>query len=185
VRSMIPRRLCRLLPAVLVALVAAALPPAAHAASGCPGGDNMPAELGTSAVRRTTLCLLNAERSAQGVPPLRQDMKLARAARRHSRDMVAHLYFAHESRSGAPFSARIARTGWMRSRTGWSLGENLGWGSDALATPQAMMTAWMHSAAHRKNLLQRRFHVVGIGVANGVPITGGAAGDTYTTDFGS
>ena len=73
----------------------------------------------------------------------------------------------------------------MRSRTGWSLGENLGWGSGALATPQAMMTAWMKSAGHKQNLLNRHFHVVGIGVADGVPIAGGAAGGTYTTDFGS
>jgi uncharacterized protein YkwD len=42
----------------------------------------------------------------------------------------------------------------------------------------------MHSAGHRHNLLQARFHVIGIGIGAGAP-TGGGSGRTYTTDFGS
>jgi uncharacterized protein YkwD len=97
--------------------------------------------------------------------------------------MVAHRYFAHESRSGAPFSARIAATGWMRSRPHYVVGENLGWGSGRLATPRAMVRGWMHSAPHRTNILEPRYRVIGIGVAVGVPM-GGGGGATYSTDFG-
>jgi uncharacterized protein YkwD len=145
----------------------------------------MPAELGARATRVKTLCLLNAERRAHGLQPLRQDRKLGRAARRHSRDMVAYGYFAHESRSGAPFSARIASTGWMRSRHDWILGENLAWGSGDRATPQAIVAAWMASPGHSENILKAKFRVIGIGLASGVPIANGGIGATYTTDLGS
>src|SRR4051794_1849031 len=63
-----------------------------------------------------TLWSLNAVRSRQGLPPLRLDTRLSRAARRHSRDMVVRRYFAHESITGAHFSRRIAATGWTRGR---------------------------------------------------------------------
>ena len=105
--------------------------------------------LRAAASATTTLCLINAERHAHGVKPVRHDAKLYRAAIRHSRDMVAKRYFAHESRSGARFSARIARTGWMNGRGRWAVGENLGWGSGTQATPRSIVAAWMHSAGHR------------------------------------
>jgi uncharacterized protein YkwD len=96
--------------------------------------------------------------------------------------MVAHRYFAHESRSGAPFSARIAGTGWTHSRRSYVIGENIGWASGSLATPRAMVRAWMHSAPHRANILDGRFHLIGVGVAVGSPL--GGSGATYSTDFG-
>src|SRR6185436_188692 len=72
------------------------------------------ADCADAAPPSAVLGLLNAARAAHGAPPLRLDRRLARAARGHARDMVAHRYFAHESRSGERFTARIARTGWMR-----------------------------------------------------------------------
>jgi uncharacterized protein YkwD len=73
-----------------------------------------PAQLSASALRATTLCVLNQQRAAHGVRPLRRGAKLVTAAKRHSRAMVARKFFAHDSLSGAGFSQRIARTGWMR-----------------------------------------------------------------------
>ena len=179
------RRLARLLPAILAALTAALVPSTANAASGCPGAGSAPAEVGAPAVRTTTMCLLNAKRRANGLRSLRRATKLVRAAQRHSRDMVAHSYFAHDSRSGAGFSARIARTGWMSGRDSWVVGENLAWGGGSRATPRQIVASWMASPEHRANILKPRFHVIGIGVANGVPVASGGAGATYTTDFGS
>ena len=175
------RRLCRLL-ALPVVLAAVATPATASAAT-CRGADSSPAKLGETGVRHATLCLLNQQRATHGLPALRADHRLAKAALGHSKDMVAHGYFAHESRSGAPFSARIARTGWTRSRHRYILGENIGWGSGDLATPRAMVRGWMHSAPHRANILERRYRVIGIGVAFGIPVDG-SGGATYSTDFG-
>ena len=157
-------------PLLATALLAAALaaPARAHAAD--------PAAV-------ETLALLNAARARYDAPALRPDPRLARAARRHSRDMVAHGYFAHDSRSGARFSARIARVGWMRSRTRWRVGENLAWGTGRAASPRAVVAAWLRSPGHRRVLLRRSYRMVGVGVAAGTPT--GRSGRTYTADFGS
>jgi uncharacterized protein YkwD len=177
VRLSTPRRLRRLAVPLVAAcsLTGAAAATPASAASPC-----SPA----ASARTTTLCLINAERRAHGLRSLRLDARLNLAARRHSQDMVAGRYFAHDSRSGARFSARIARTGWMSGRGRWSVGENLAWGSGTRATPRSIVAAWMHSAGHRHNLLDPRFRVIGIGIVRGAPV-GADGGATYTTDFGS
>lgn len=180
-RSNATRRLRRL--AVVPVFLAVVATPATASAATCRGADSSPATLGQAGVRHATLCLLNHQRAAHGLRPLGADRRLAKAALGHSKDMVAHRYFAHESRSGAPFTARIARTGWTRSRRSYILGENIGWGSGVLATPRAMVRGWMHSAPHRANILERRYRVIGIGVAIGVPVAG-SDGATYSTDFG-
>lgn len=173
-------------PAVLIGLAAAAIPAAAAAAEpSCSGADEVPADVSAAAVRTATLCVLNAERNADGLRPLGHGTLLAQAARSHSHAMVEHRFFAHDSRSGAGFSTRIARTGWMRGRDAWFVGENLAWGGGAGSTPRAIVAAWMASPAHRRNILQERFRSVGIGVAHGVPVHTDVAGATYTTDFGS
>jgi len=185
VRSNARRRFNRLVIAALTVAAIASIPSSAHAASGCARASDLPAQLNAPKLRATTLCALNEQRRAHGVRPLRSGDKLVTAARRHSRAMVAKKFFAHDSLSGASFSSRIARTGWMRGRNGWSVGENLAWGSGARSTPDATVAAWMASPLHRRNILDPRFRVIGIGIAMGVPVAGGAAGATYTTDFGS
>jgi uncharacterized protein YkwD len=167
------RRLGRLAAVPAVALVVA-FPATAQAA--CSGANGSPHRLGESGVRHATLCLLNQQRRANGLRPLHADSGLAKAALVHSKDMVAHRYFAHESRTGAPFTARMPRA---RFRL---LGENIGWGSGRFATPRAMVEGWMQSAGHRANILQRRYRAIGIGVAFGAPV--GGSGATYSTDFG-
>jgi uncharacterized protein YkwD len=177
VRLSTPRRLRRLAVPLVAAcsLTGAAAATPAHAAAPC----SAPVSTTT-----TTLCLINVERHKAGVRQVRVDARLYRAAVRHSRDMVVNHYFAHESRDGGRFTARIARTGWMSGRGHWRVGENLAWGSGAQADPHSIVAAWMRSAGHRHNMLNPRFRVIGIGVVSGVPV-GKNAGRTYTTDFGS
>lgn len=143
------------------------------------------AQVRAAAIRRSrdaTLCLLNRVRARNGLAPLRLNPKLARAARAHSRDMVRHRYFAHDSRNGrSPFD-RMRATHYVPRGEAWWLGENIGWGSGTLAQPAAMVRAWMHSPGHRANILSRNFRDIGIGIAPGAPVGGGGA--TYTTDFG-
>ena len=130
-----------------------------------------------------TLLALNDVRAAHRRAPLVADARLARAARSHSRDMVAHGYFDHVSPTGATLRSRVARTGWMRRRVQWELAENLAWGTEERGTPAAVVAAWLASPGHRRNILARRLRVVGIGVVSGTPFTG--SGATYTADFGS
>ena len=160
-------------------LVCAAIAPAsASAASPCDDADGSLEQLGLPTARAATLCLLNRERAAHGRRALRASDKLSRAAQGHAADMVDRRYFAHGN-----FGARIARTGWGRHRRTYTIGENLGYATAGGATPRAIVAAWMQSPGHRANILQRRFHAIGIGIASGTP--GGDAGATYSTDFGS
>jgi uncharacterized protein YkwD len=174
------RRFRQLLVSSVVAACAfTALPAAADAAS-CAGADTPATSAKTSA--RATLCLLNAERRARGLSPLKRNRKLTRAAVGHSRDMVAQRYFAHESRNGATFADRIKRTGWAKSRRSYTMGENIAWGGGDLSTPRSIVRGWMNSAGHRDNILARAFRYIGVGIADGAPV--GGSGATYTTTFG-
>ena len=69
---------------------------------------------------------------------------------------------------------------------GWSLGENIAWGTGRLATAAQIHRSWMNSPGHRANILQRSFREIGIGIETGVPVRLSAAqsGATYTADFG-
>jgi uncharacterized protein YkwD len=40
-----------------------------------------------------------------------------------------------------------------------SAGENIAYGYE---TPRALVSAWMHSAGHRANILNRHFHRIGV-----------------------
>jgi uncharacterized protein YkwD len=130
------------------------------------------------------LRLFNIARARHGVPPLRDGPRLAQAARAHSRDMVAHRYFAHVSRSGERPSRRIAHTGWMRGRRRWHVGENLAWGTRRNARPAAIVVAWLRSRDHRRIMLDPVYRLVGVGISRGTPFTGSRHGLTYTADFG-
>jgi uncharacterized protein YkwD len=173
------RRLVVSLSLAVSAFIAA---PGAAQASGCSGADHAPAAMSASAANHATLCLLNQQRRAHGLPSLRNDGRLGRAASGHAHDMVNQHFFDHNSPNGATFASRIKHTGWTKSRRSYTIGENIGWGGGELATPRAMVKAWMHSAGHRANILSRAFRMIGIGVAGAAP--SGDDGATYATDFG-
>jgi uncharacterized protein YkwD len=63
------------------------------------------------------------------------------------------------------------------------VGENLAWGSGALATPAAVITGWMTSPPHRANVLDRRFRHLGLGLAAGAPGAPGSGAATYAGLF--
>ena len=173
----------------LVALVALALPTAgqakagkrhaarAHAAVICASASATPSEESLATVRRTTLCLLNAERAKRGLKPLEPSMKLRRASERHSRAMVADRFFAH-----GDFFGRIKGSGYLRGVHAYTVGENIAWGGGPVASPARIVKMWMNSPPHRANILSRTYVHIGIGVVRGTPV--GMAGGTYTTDFG-
>lgn len=178
---MAPARARALLAALLVLLALA--PSAAAARPGACGAAHVVVRAATvREARDATLCLLNRVRAQYRLPPLRLNARLSRAAAGHSRDMVRHRYFAHDSRNGRSPFARMFAAHYVPQRSSWWLGENIGWGSGTLAQPIAMVRAWMHSPPHRANILSRHFRDVGIGIAPGAPV--GGSGATYTTDFG-
>lgn len=149
----------------------------------CRDGDLEPSAANLARIRKSTLCFMNAHRRAHGLPRLRSNGLLARAARRHSQDMVTRRYFAHDSPSGGSVTDRLRLIRYIPRRRNWTVGENLAWGSGALGAPRATVQAWMDSPPHRKNLLSASYSSVGIGIVLGNPVDGGG-GATYTTNFG-
>jgi len=168
-----------------LAVVALAVPSGAQA-QGCANANLRPTRGNVDAVRSAVLCLHNAERAAHGLPRLRENPRLLRAAARHSAHMVDARFFDHTTPAGSTMLDRIRRAGYTNGARAWSLGENIGWASGRLATAAQIQRAWMRSAGHRSNILRRSFREIGIGVEAGVPVRLRASqpGATYTTDFG-
>lgn len=182
-----PRFAGRLAAVLLVAAVSqlATLPSQAAPGDACEGADARPGEASYGELGRATLCLVNRERRRRGLRALRADGRLALAARRHAADMVRHSYFAHDSRSGARFSTRIARAGYLRGVASWRAGENIAWGAGRRSTPRRVVRSWMNSSGHRANILERRFRDLGVGVVAGAPVARRYDVEaTYVHDFG-
>jgi uncharacterized protein YkwD len=180
---------------LIIALLAAALAgpaatgaDAAHrahakAAEECVDADLEPTADNLGRIRAAILCLHNEIRAEHDLPLLREHKRLRKAALGHSRDMVRDRYFEHTTPQGTTMVDRILKAGYVREDQGWALGENLEWGTGALATPRGALDAWMDSPGHRANILKRSFRELGVGVVLGVPVSD-AAGATYTVDFG-
>jgi len=110
-------------------------------------------------LEKQMLDLVNQERQAAGLEPLAPDPELTEVARRHSADMFARGYFAHDTPEGKTPFDRMNDAG-VRFLTA---GENL-----ALApTIPVAHTGLMNSPGHRANILRPQFGRVGIGVMDG------------------
>ena len=105
------------------------------------------------------LRLVNKERVAAGLRPLVPDPELTEVARRHSSDMFARGYFAHDTPEGRDPFDRIREGG----VTFLTAGENL---ALARSVPIAH-TGLMNSPGHRANILRPQFGRLGIGVMDG------------------
>lgn len=170
--------------AALGACVAAG-PAASTAAAACAGASANPASASRVEISRSTLCLLNGQRTSRGLHKLRLSPRLSRAARSHSGDMARKHYFNHVSKTGKDVVDRLFRTGYLGSARSWVVGENLAWGSGRRGTPGKIVRSWMRSPGHRANILNGRFRQVGIGVVDRTPSRRFSSGATYTTTFGA
>jgi uncharacterized protein YkwD len=139
-----------------------------------------------SAVETNLLAQVNSVRSTRGLRPLRISRGLSAAAAYHSRQMVQHGFFEHESRGGGAFWKRVERFYRSGGFRAWEVGENLAYGSPDLG-PAATVRMWMNSPGHRENLLSRRWREIGLGVLH-VGSAGGEFGGSpvtvVTADFG-
>ena len=155
------------------------------AGAACAGADLAASPQSLAGMTAATLCLLNGERADRGLAPLASNGRLATAATAYAADLVAGSYFSHTGRDGSGLLDRVERTGYLPRNAGWVLGENLAWGTGALATPGAIMQAWMNSPGHRENILNPDFREIGIGVVAGNPAAADGHGATYATEFGA
>lgn len=120
---------------------------------------------------------INERRAEHGLPPLEFDGALRDIARNHSADMGKGGYFAHVSPSGADPNDRYRRAEYYCIR---GAGENIAYTyfdrrvrtdngtvvryRTAKELARGIVSQWMHSPEHRKNLLSKNWEREGLGV---------------------
>ena len=137
-------------------LVAAAIAVTAGGAW-CSAAGGVPAPL--SADEERAVALVNADRAAQGLPPLVVNMTLVELARDYAQDMIDRKFSSHTSPDGEGFEGRLARYGVNYLAAGENLAMNVG--------VDAVERALMNSPGHRANILGADYSEVGIGVRRG------------------
>ena len=92
------------------------------------------------------LRLINHARTSRGLRAVKIHTALDKAALSHSRDMIAHDYFAHSSYAGGAVARRARGAGYSTSGwSHWEVGEVIAWGKSYRGIPEAIFKAWMHS----------------------------------------
>jgi uncharacterized protein YkwD len=157
----------------------------AFASADCPGDDVQPTAASASDSAMAVVCDLNQVRAQSGLRALRWDSDLASGAQSQASDMAARHYFSHTTPEGLGVSDRIRPTGYIPANAFWTLSENLGFGTNALSPPSAIVAGWLDSAPHRENVLDPDLQDVGVGIARGPVSDGGASGAIYVADFGA
>lgn len=114
---------------------------------------------GGKALMRDVVARINAERADHGLPRLKEDAKLGKAAQAHACDQAALGIMSHDSANGDGLGQRLKRAGY-----GFRVGaENIA----AMSNPEGVVALWMGSPGHRANILDPRVTAIGLGVALG------------------
>ena len=123
---------------------------------------------GNSGFEDSVLALINDRRAGGATcgstayaptAALAMNSKLRTAARGHSQDMAANNYFSHTSLDGRTFDQRIRNAGYTGSGP---LGENIAAGQ---TSPSSVVSGWMGSPGHCRNIMDPAFRAIGVGYA--------------------
>jgi len=109
---------------------------------------------------REVLVLTNSERAKSNLPELRLNDQLSSAASAKAWNMFKEQYWSHISPQGDLPWKFIRESGYRYSVAG----ENLA--RDFSTTPD-MMSAWMNSPTHKKNIMNPKYKDIGIAVVDG------------------
>ncbi len=108
-------------------------------------------------LEKQTLDLVNVERVKRGLPILTLDADIANVARKHSQDMQHRDYFAHDNPDGKTPFERIETAGIDYRMAG----ENIALNYNAISAHETLM----NSPGHRKNILEKGFKRLGVGIS--------------------
>ncbi|OHV75183.1 CAP domain-containing protein [Pseudofrankia sp. BMG5.36] len=104
------------------------------------------------------IMLTNQQRERHGLRPLAPEPRLAIAAAAHSADMARRRFFDHSSPEGRQVSDRVEAAGYQYA----TVAENIAAGQ---RTPAEVVTGWMNSPGHRRNILLPEITEIGVGYA--------------------
>lgn len=106
---------------------------------------------------------INEVRAENGTRTLHVSKQLSRAARQHALSMARLGYFGHSSADGSNATRRITRFYNVRGATSWHVGEVIAW-TLGTASADDLISLWLESPEHRRDLLLRRWREVGVGI---------------------
>ena len=101
--------------------------------------------------------LLNSDRARYALPALAVDAELCRLARLKSEDMRDNGYFAHVSPTYGDVRQMLTAFGYAYSGAGENIAHH--------ATVEKAEAAFLSSPGHRRNILNKAYTKVGVGVA--------------------
>jgi uncharacterized protein YkwD len=105
----------------------------------------------------SVLTAVNAARAKAGCGPLQVNRKLEAAAKAHARAMAEQNFFSHAGKDGSRLPGRIDKQGYSYR----SAAENIAAGQE---TAREVVTSWLKSSGHRKNILDCGMSETGIAV---------------------
>lgn len=105
----------------------------------------------------TVLSAVNSARAKAGCEPLRLNARLTAAAKAHAKAMAEQNFFGHAGKDGSKFSSRIKRQGYSYR----TAAENIAAGYRSAGQ---VVSGWLKSAGHRRNMLNCRMTETGIAV---------------------
>lgn len=105
---------------------------------------------------------VNRVRYEHGIPPLLENPRLRRVARRHSEDMVARNFFSHFNPDGEAVWDRVR----VEGIEGYSLaGENIYACRGCGDLAREVVQGWLSSPGHRRTMLEPSCSESGLGIA--------------------
>ncbi|MBR5535614.1 MAG: hypothetical protein IKU60_03090, partial [Clostridia bacterium] len=110
---------------------------------------------------KEVLKLINAERAKANLPALVWDNLVAKVTEAHAVDMATNKYLDQKNKAGSDVAKRLTDA----KVTFTKASENLAQGK---YTAAVIVNAWMKSASHNANILNKEFTKVGISVAAAV-----------------
>jgi uncharacterized protein YkwD len=118
----------------------------------------------SSSSERELIALTNRSRASAGLRSLKVDRTLTSVARWRSHDMIERDYFSHDIPGYGDVFKKLDSKGYCYQLAG----ENIGWNTypDGDATA-AIHEMFMDSSGHRRNILNRRWEVIGVGAYKG------------------
>ena len=110
--------------------------PAQAKTTSCANANTKPSSTNLVKVERATRCLINLQRKRNHLHSLKYNADLQKSSDFQGQDMLTYAYFGHQRNGGPEFSERILRFGYAKGASGYTLGENIAWATDPIATPQ-------------------------------------------------
>ncbi len=119
-------------------------------------------------MRDEVIHLVNVARTVEGLTPVTRSATLEGSAQAYAQDMASRDFFGHRDPDGRSSLDRIRATGYLdvecSCKWTYATGENLARGQRSAAQ---VVTDWLASPSHRKNIVHPAFTETGVGFADG------------------